>query len=71
MSRRFAKVIMAESRQFRTMLETKERELLALCDQQIQALNIQVRLRVILSRRRMLRFNGVVIVLDVLEFRFE
>ena len=39
-----AGVIMAESREFRTMLETKERELVALCDQQIQALNSQVRL---------------------------
>ncbi|KAG0579228.1 hypothetical protein KC19_4G083500 [Ceratodon purpureus] len=34
---------MAESREFRTMLETKERELVALCDQQIQALNSQIR----------------------------
>jgi hypothetical protein len=36
--------IMAESREFRTMLEAKERELVAFCDQQIQALNSQVRL---------------------------
>jgi hypothetical protein len=35
---------MAESREFRTMLEAKERELVAFCDQQIQALNSQVRL---------------------------
>lgn len=34
---------MAESREFRTMLETKERELVALCDQQIQSLNSQIR----------------------------
>jgi len=35
---------MAESREFRAMLESKERELIALCDQQIQSLNGQVSL---------------------------
>ena len=58
---------MAESREFRTMLETKERELIALCDQQIQSLNAQVRLVSVSPRwlshlsvrRKRLRFNGI------------
>lgn len=41
---------MAESREFRMMLEAKERELIALCDQQIQSLQGQYNLALLDAR---------------------